>query len=43
MGLKVKIEMLGLILLALGIYLMVLHMVMTWEDKVLKDRFTLCG
>lgn len=42
MGLKVKTQVLVLILLDLGIYLMILSVIVTWEDKVLKDHFTLC-
>ena len=42
MGLKVKTQVLVLILLGLGIYLVILSIIVTWEDKVLKDHFTLC-
>lgn len=42
MGLKVKTQVLALILPDLGIYLVILSIIVTWEDKVLKDHFTLC-
>lgn len=42
MGLKVKTQVLVLILLDLGIYLVILSIIVTWENKALKDHFTLC-
>lgn len=42
MGLTVKTQVLVLIFWDLGIYLMTLSVIVTREDKVLKDCFTLC-
>ena len=42
MSLKLKPQLLVLILLDLGIYLVILSIIVTWKDKVLKDHFTLC-